>query len=133
LIEHALRYAAVGLLNSIVGLAAIYAAASLLKFGDVASNAFGFAVGFVLSFVLNKQWTFRFQGSRARSITLFALVVAASYLLNLGVLLIVTLRLGVPAFLAQLLGMATYAIASFLGARYIAFRGPTPRLESVRR
>ena len=133
MIQHLLRYAAVGLVNSIVGLAVIYAAATFLKFGDVAANACGFAVGFALSFVLNKQWTFRHEGNHLRSLVLFGLVVAASYLLNLGVLLICTRSLGMPAYLAQVAGVATYAVASFLGARYIAFADASPPAQSLRR
>jgi putative flippase GtrA len=133
LIQHLLRYAAVGLVNSIVGLAVIYAAATFLKFGDVAANACGFAVGFALSFALNKQWTFRHEGNHLRSLVLFGLVVAVSYLLNLGVLLICTRILGMPAYLAQVAGIATYAVASFLGARYIAFGDARPLMESLRR
>jgi putative flippase GtrA len=41
----ALRFAAVGVVNTLVGLAAIYACLAWLGLGDAAANFFGYCIG----------------------------------------------------------------------------------------
>ena len=56
------RYLLVGGVNTIAGLLIIYACKWFMGLGDIKANLIGYLCGFVLSFVLNKQWTFRFTG-----------------------------------------------------------------------
>jgi putative flippase GtrA len=53
LFEQALRFGAVGIVNSVVGLSCIWAA-MLLGMAPLPANALGFGVGLVMSFVLNR-------------------------------------------------------------------------------
>jgi putative flippase GtrA len=53
-----MRYLLVGVANTLVGLSTIYFAMYILQLGVVSANAFGYSIGILLSFALNKTWTF---------------------------------------------------------------------------
>ena len=60
------RYLVVGFLNTLLGLMVIYFAMYVLRFGVVAANVIGYAVGVVVSFLLNQRWTFAHRGPARR-------------------------------------------------------------------
>lgn len=121
LIRQSLRFGAVGLVNTAIGLAAIYA---LMFFWDVSpslANALGYAIGVIVSFALNRVWTFGSNRSIAQELPKYLLVVAISYLLNLGLVLTAISNVAVNPYLAQLLGVGVYTIFVFFGCRRFVF------------
>lgn len=116
----AVRYGAVGALNTVVGVAVIYLFMAL-GLGDVAANAIGYLVGLSLSYALNSQWTFRYRGAHADAVPRFVLVIAAAYAANLAALLLARDLGGVDSHLAQLFGVAAYVGIGFVGSRLYAF------------
>jgi putative flippase GtrA len=52
------KFAVVGVANTVVGLAAIYLCKWLLGFNDALANITGYTVGLIISFLLNRGWTF---------------------------------------------------------------------------
>lgn len=116
-----LRFALVGLSNTVVGFAAIWFALRRLGVCDVAANALGYAVGFAWGFLLNRSWTFGHRGRLDAGFIKYALVCVAAYAANLAVLMLVAGRLGSGSLMAQALGIATYSTLAYLGARHWAF------------
>jgi putative flippase GtrA len=114
-------YILVGLVNSAVGLAVIFAALTL-GLGDLAANAAGYAVGLALSFFLNGRWTFRQRHLGAAQLWRFGLVTAVAYLANVLALLAARDVWRLDHRLAQLCAMAAYTLVGFVGARAFAFR-----------
>jgi putative flippase GtrA len=80
------RFSVVGVINTAVGLAVIYGAL-FAGLGDFASNALGYGVGLVVSFVLHRGWTF---AGRTRTLSRdavgFGLAWVIAYLANLAVI-----------------------------------------------
>jgi putative flippase GtrA len=114
------KYILVGILNSAVGLGVIYLGMAS-RLNDVAANAFGYLVGFGISFAVNSKWTFRH--SRTTSAMLrFLFVTVVAYISNLGAMLATRDLLHVDHRLAQLAGVAIYTLVGFAGARLYAFR-----------
>ena len=113
------RFAMVGVLNTAAGLTVIYAARAL-GLGEVAANASGYALGLMLSFTLNRRWTFRHRGPWLALAARFSVVTLLAWLANLAVLLAL-LRLGVAAVLAQAGAVLSYTVLSYLGYRWWAF------------
>ena len=115
------RYIAAGVLNTLVGGSVIL---GLLAAGaaDLVANGAGFAVGLVLSFLLNRRWTFARRGRpEAAEAARFLIVVAAAYLCNVAVLVAGgALGAGGTAAL-HVMAVATYAALGFLGMRAVAF------------
>jgi putative flippase GtrA len=117
----ALRFAAVGVVNTLVGLAAIYACLAWLSLGDAAANFFGYCIGWLVSFFLNRRFTFRHRGSVGSSLLRFILVSAIAYAANLGMMLFTHRSLGINVYVAQLFGVVTYTLVAFFGSYYYAF------------
>ena len=116
----ALRFMLVGIVNTLVGLGSIFAAKGIFGIGDVAANAIGYGIGLLVSFSLNRSWTFRHNGPVVRAIVAFLIVQAAAYSLNLACVLGM-IEYGIDSYLAQALGMPPYMVVSYLGSRYFAF------------
>ncbi len=115
------RYGAVGLVNTGVGVTCIFAAKALFGAQDLLANAIGFSVGFVISFLLNKNWTFSYAGRSAGALPRYASVVAAAYLANVAVLELLVRTLGIDGYLAQVIAVAVYSIIVFVSSRLYVF------------
>ncbi len=114
------RYLGSGALNTVAGFAVIFA---LMAVGvsPLWANVAGYAVGFVLGFVVSKKLVFRSDGHLVTESLRYLLAFAVCFLLNLAVL---AQALGqVPAVAAQLLAAAAYTGSMYVLTRYWVFRG----------
>ncbi len=116
-----LRFAAVGLVNTAIGLAAIYAVMFFFQTGPVIANVVGYAIGLAVSFVLNRAWTFSSSRPVAHVLPKYLLVAAIAYLLNLGAVIATISYFSVNPYLAQLLGVGIYTVCMFFGCRWFVF------------
>ncbi|MGB7550056.1 MAG: GtrA family protein [Chromatiaceae bacterium] len=112
----------VGVANTLVGLGAIYFAMYFLRLDIFQANALGYSVGILLSFGLNKAWTFRNNDQVIYSFLRYLLVLAVGYLANLATVLISNSHFGLNPYIAQALGVIPYTAIGFMGSRYFAFR-----------
>lgn len=120
-----LRFLVVGVLNTLVGLLAIYMGKWWLGLGDVLANLFGYAIGLCFSFVVNRSWTFDHSGAVVPALMRFLVVFGIAYAVNLATVLAAIRVFGINAYIAQALGIVPYTLFFFLGSRYYAFRaGP---------
>ena len=117
-----IRYLLVGVVNTLVGLGAIYFAMYFLRLDIFQANALGYSVGILLSFGLNKAWTFRNNDQVIYSFLRYLLVLAVGYLANLATVLISNSHFGLNPYIAQALGVIPYTAIGFMGSRYFAFR-----------
>ena len=115
-----MRFGAVGLLNTALGLAAIYACMLFLGLGPEAANVAGYAAGLSLGFWLNKRWTFASQRRIGDAAMRYGMVMGIAYVVNLAVVSL-TARSGMNPYLAQLCGVAPYTLLSFAGCRFFVF------------
>lgn len=116
-----LSYSVVGVLNTILGYAVIFACMGWLDWGGVVSNVAGYAVGFVTSFKLNKRFTFRSTGDARRELLRFILVFLLSYFANLIVLVGLTEQFGIDVWWSQLIAGGVYFGCSFMLSKYYVF------------
>jgi putative flippase GtrA len=115
------KYVVVGLANTLCGLLIIYAMKFFAGASDVQANVVGYAAGLVISFLLNRSWTFQYGGSNARAFFRFAVVMMVAYALNL-VTVLAAIKLGVNGYVAQAMGIVPYTAFGYLASKYIAFR-----------
>lgn len=109
-----------GVVNTIVGLGSIFIAKGIGGLGDVPANALGYSIGLVVSFTLNRNWTFRHTGHVTRALFVFLAWQGVAYAVNLACVLGL-IRYGVDSYVAQALGMPPYMIVSYIGSRFFAF------------
>jgi putative flippase GtrA len=119
------RFLAVGLVNSLIGLATIFACLQLGA-GDIAANASGYGIGLVFSFFSNRGWTFGDRGPMWPTAWRFVLVFAFAYASNLLTTMAVLAALGESSFLAHLAGMVPYTLLFYLGSKYLVFNNGKP-------
>jgi putative flippase GtrA len=121
-IRQTVRFGAVGLLNTIIGLAAIYSVIFFFGAGPKIANIVGYSIGLILSFFLNRNWTFDQAGTGRERLPAFLVVAGLSYLCNLGAVAVGSYVFGLSPYLAQLLGVGLYTTEMFLGCRMFVFR-----------
>jgi putative flippase GtrA len=130
-----LRFGVVGLLNTVLGLAIIFAAKAFLGFGDLAANLLGYGLGLVCSFLLNRHWTFRHEGRALGALGAFGrfgIAFAVAYVVNLVTVFGLRDAMAVNSYLAQAGGVIPYTIAFYLLSAYYVFparRAPAPQSD----
>jgi putative flippase GtrA len=115
------RFLVVGLLNTCVGLAVIYACKYLGQLNDILANAIGYAVALVNSFAWNRNWTFAYSGTVIPAAARFLAVFLVAYVANLLTATIAIETFGVNSYLAHAVAIAPYTALFYLGSRYLVF------------
>ena len=116
-----LRFGVVGVVNTVLGLAIIFAAKAFLGLGDLAANLLGYGLGLVCSFVLNRSWTFRHEGRAFAAFWRFGIAFAVAYVLNLLTVFGLRDAMSVNSYLAQAGGVIPYTISFYLLSAYYVF------------
>jgi putative flippase GtrA len=117
-----LKFAIVGIANSLVGLTAIFLCKGLFGLGDALANFCGYVIGLAVSFALNRGWTFQHAGRVFPAIARFLTVFGLAYLLNLVTVLVSIHSFRIDAYLSQAIGVVPYTVLFYIGSRYFAFR-----------
>ncbi len=117
-----LKYLSIGLLNTIIGLSVIFFCMKILHFTYIISNISGYAVGLIYSFIWNKNWTFKSNGSVSVETVKFLIVFGISYIIQLGALIFIKEIMHIIPEIAQILGIGVYTITSFTLNKFFTFR-----------
>lgn len=116
-----LRFVIVGIFNTVIGLVIIFAAKALFSFGDLPSNVLGYGVGLLVSFFLNRNWTFQHNGKIFPACLRFSIAVALAYSLNLATVFGLRDGAGINSYLSQAAGVIPYTVFFYLASRYYVF------------
>jgi putative flippase GtrA len=126
-----IRFLMVGVFNTLVGLGASFLFYNVFHLGYWPSTFLGNTIGAVVSYALNKTFTFRSKTSIGSSWWRFALVILCCYGFSYGTssLLGHIGTLIFPGFPAAwvhngeiLMGNGIYMISNYLGHKYFTFR-----------
>lgn len=115
------RYSIVGVLNTILGLSAIYLLYNFFHFDYIVSNIGGYFVGLVNGFIWNKKWTFESSKHFSKEIVPFLIVFGISYAVNLVIVILMVETFKIDPNIAQILGIAAYSSTNFLVNKYWTF------------
>jgi putative flippase GtrA len=124
------RFLLVGIMNTIVGISAIYFLLHVAELSYWFSTFFGNVIGACVSYLLNKTFTFRSNKSVKQTIFHFFLVISLCYFfayfigIRLSYWLIQkgsNLPLTYVEEIAILLGTAIYTVLNFIGQKRIVF------------
>ena len=123
-----LRFLAVGVINTLVGSGTMYALYNLAHCGYWFSSAMNYVVGSVVSYFLNKNYTFKKTGRDPRMALRFVLNIAVCYAAAYGAArpLARWVLSGASAVVrdnvAMLFGMCFFVALNYLGQRMLVFR-----------
>lgn len=111
----------VGAANTSATLIVIYALMAV-KTNLYIANFIGYAIGLLISFTLNRRWTFRSNNAADFALARrFLLAVFAAYCANL-LLVFLSVRFGLSPHIAQLAGMPAYTVCFYGLSKFYVFR-----------
>ena len=123
-----LKFLIVGVINTLVGTAVMFGCYNLLHFGYWVSSAANYVVGSIVSYFLNKYFTFQVIERSIRFVVRFIINITICYLLAYGIAkpLVARILSSMPANIqengAMLVGMCLFVALNYIGQRFFAFR-----------
>lgn len=122
-----LKFILVGVANTLVGTAVMFLFYNLFHFDYWVSSASNYVVGSILSYFLNKYFTFKQQSKSIKEIVLFIVNITLCYLIAYSAAqpLVRFIFSGIDNTLADnlsmLAGMGFFIILNYIGQRFIVF------------
>ena len=123
-----LRFLIVGVINTLVGTAIMFGLYNLAGVGYWPSTAANYVLTSILSFFLNKYFTFRNHEQNWSQVLRFVINIAVCYLLAYGIAKPLCLRLLAHTSvtlrdnISMLVGMVLFTGLNYLGQRLFAFK-----------
>lgn len=123
-----LKFLLVGMVNTLVGAGTMFLLYNAANCSYWFASAANYAAGGVVSFFLNKYFTFQNKGWSWNQVWKFAVSVGACYIIAYGIAKPLTICLLVGQSIkmqentAMLVGMCLYTGLNYLGQRFFAFR-----------
>lgn len=117
-----IRFALVGLLNTAVGYGVILFLHYKFDFTPAFANLGGYLIGALISYLLNRSFTFSSTRPHSEAIPRFIFIAAVCFAINLTVLHLALSMLSFNFELAQALALTTYTASFYLASRFIIFR-----------
>ena len=123
-----IKFLIVGVINTIVGTGLMFILYNIFSVNYWISSASNYVVGSIVSYFLNKYFTFRNKEKSWKQIGLFVLNITVCYLLAYGLAKpIVSFALGgfsekVQGNVSMLVGMGLFVILNYLGQRMLVFK-----------
>ena len=123
-----LRFIIVGVINTLFGTAIMFVFYNVFGLSYWLSSASNYFFGSILSYFLNKYFTFRYKKRDWKVVGRFVLNISACYLIAYGVAkpLVRALLSGASATIqenvAMLCGMCLFVALNYLGQRFFAFK-----------
>ena len=122
-----IRFLGVGVINTAVGTGTMFLLYNVFGAGYWISSAFNYIVGSIVSYILNKKFTFKNQDSNKKTIIKFIVGIAVCYGIAYGIAkpLVHTLLSGqsqtVADNVAMLVGMGLFVIINYLSQKFFTF------------
>ena len=121
------RFAVTGVINTIAGTAVMFGLYNLLGCTYWVSSAANYIIGSILSYVLNRRYTFRYSGSTVKSGLRFAVNIAVCYLTAYGAAkpaaawMLAGTSVSLQENLAMFAGMCIFTVLNYIGQRFFVF------------
>jgi len=123
-----IRFIIVGIINTIVGTTVMLIAYNLLHFSYWLSSFLNYFIGSIVSFMLNKYFTFKTNDNGIKEIFKFTINIIICYLISYSISKIfVSLVFSTESVifidnLSMLFGMVLFVIINYIGQRFWVFK-----------
>ena len=123
-----LKFVMVGVVNTLVGTTIMFVFYNVFHLSYWVSSASNYFFGSIVSYILNKHFTFHYQEKGWASLVRFTLNILVCYLLAYGIAkpLMMWLMSGYPQHIQEnvsmALGMCLFVVFNYLGQRFFAFK-----------
>ncbi len=122
------RFILVGIVNTLFGTAIMFVFYNVFHLSYWLSSASNYFFGSILSYFLNKSFTFRYGKTDFKSIARFTINILACYLLAYGIAkpvmrhLLSGYSISIQENVSMALGMILFVGLNYLGQRFFAFK-----------
>lgn len=123
-----MKFIMVGVINTVVGTAIMFVFYNVFHLGYWFSSASNYFFGSIVSYLLNKYFTFKYNEKGWSSLIRFTVNILACYLLAYGMAkpLMMWLLTGfsktIQENVSMLLGMCLFVLFNYLGQRFFTFK-----------
>jgi len=123
-----LKFIMVGVVNTIVGTSIMFIFYNVFHLGYWISSASNYFFGSIVSYLLNKYFTFRFHEKGWYSLLRFTLNILSCYLIAYGIAkplmqwILSGFTKSIQENVSMMLGMCLFVVFNYLGQRFFAFR-----------
>ena len=127
-----LTFIAVGVVNTLFGVTIMFFCYNILNLGYWFSSGMNYVCGSVLSYFLNKKFTFKVEETTKKSIIRFIINITVCYIVAYGIAkpLVLYLFAGLgeklQGNLALMAGMGLFVLLNYVGQRFWAFKQDEP-------
>lgn len=129
------KFILVGVANTVFGTGIMFLFYNVLHFNYWVSSASNYLFGSILSYILNRLFTFRSSENTARTLPRFVVNISLCYLLAYGAAkplaawLLSGLAQNVQENVAMLAGMCLFVALNYLGQRFFVFNEKAAKRE----
>ena len=122
-----LKFVTVGIVNTIVGTTIMFVFYNVFHLNYWISSASNYFFGSIVSYLLNKHYTFRFKEKAWWSLLRFVVNIITCYLLAYGIAkpvmkwLLSGLSVTIQENVSMMLGMCLFVVFNYLGQRFFTF------------
>lgn len=122
------KFVLVGIVNTLVGTTVMFVAYNLLHFSYWVSSASNYVVGSIVSYFLNKYFTFQNNEKSVRQLLKFIVNITVCYLLAYGMAkpvvswILQNQSRSIQDNCSMLVGMGAFVIFNYIGQRLIVFK-----------
>lgn len=124
------KFVLVGIINTIFSAIIMFLLYNLANFGYWGSSAVSYILGSILSFILNKSFTFKNKESVIKTALKFSVNITVCYLLAYSIskpltekaLLSTSLPNNIVEQISMLVGMVLFTMLNYVGQRFFTFK-----------
>lgn len=123
-----MKFAMVGVINTILGTTVMFVFYNVFHFSYWVSSASNYIIGSIISYLLNKNFTFRFKEQKYWSLLRFVLNILTCYLLAYGIAkslmhwILTGFSQTIQENVSMMLGMGLFVVFNYLGQRFFTFK-----------
>lgn len=123
-----IKFLLVGVLNTVVGAGIMFILYNVFHCSYWISSVFNYICGGILSYFLNKYFTFQNRKKSARQVLFFVINLAVCYLIayigakNLMMFILKNQSVKIQENCAMLAGMCIYTLLNYFGQRLVVFK-----------
>lgn len=122
------KFVLVGIINTLIGTTVMFVAYNLLHLNYWLSSASNYVVGSIVSYFLNKYFTFQNKEKSAKQVVMFIINITICYLLAYGLAkpmvswILSSENKVLQDNLSMLVGMGAFVVFNYFGQRLFVFK-----------